>query len=460
MSLGPDTPRRLRLLAGGADDLEDVVCAHLFTDASTSRVFGERPLARATVLVDVGAEDSPAPDLAVLLEATEAGAAIVTERLGLWPMDALVVAPPRTLFRRARELAADTTRAAALAAAARRALESAATLGDMGQRLVALLDAATPVDHRVAVRRPAPALSPAASPPAPRSIATVIRDEARRPDAAMLSGLDQAIRSVKALEARVERLETREEDDVRVVHAGPPADGPVQVSVLVPAHRAARTLTQTLDSVLAAAAEAGAPSLEVIVVDDASPGPDAELAAAWAQAHPELPVTVLRHTRNRGLSAARNTALARAAGACVLPLDADDLLRPHGLPRLLAGLEADPEAVFAYGILERFDATGPTGLVGLYPWAPERLRTGNYIPALALIRREALLALGGYADMVWGYEDWDLWCRVAEAGRHGVWVPQIVARYRTRANSMSANLHLTHVAPLADMLERHPVLLA
>ncbi len=231
------------------------------------------------------------------------------------------------------------------------------------------------------------------------------------------------------------------------------------ISFIVPAHDEEQLIGKTLDAITASARTLAEP-FEVIVVDDASPGPDAELAAAWAQAHPELPVTVLRHARNRGLSAARNTALERAAGACVLPLDADDLLRPQGLQRLLHGLEADPEAVFAYGILERFDPTGPTGLVGLYPWAPERMRTGNYIPALALIRREALLALGGYADMVWGYEDWDLWCRVAEAGRHGVWVPQIVARYRTRANSMSANLHLSHVAPLADMLERHPVLLA
>ncbi len=61
--------------------------------------------------------------------------------------------------------------------------------------------------------------------------------------------------------------------------------------------------------------------------------------------------------------------------------------------------------------------------------------------------------------MDWGFEDWDLWCRVAESGGHGTWVPEIVARYRLRPGSMSAGLQLSRLGPLADMLERHPELL-
>lgn len=461
MTLGEPTPRRLRVIARGADDLDAVRCAHLFPDRSTDAHFGPDPLRSARVLVDVAPDADAAPDLAVLLAAAEAGAAVVTDRLGAWPTlaiaDAVLAAPPETAFRHAAALAADPATASARAAALHAALVDHATLASTGRGLLGLL--ARDPAPLVASPRPA-ALSPHAAPvePAP-PIVEVIRREAAADDAAMRAGLQQALGGLRRVRERLDRLEHGADAATVEIHRSGPARDSVRVSVLIPAHQAHRTLAETLDSVASAAAEAGAQGVEAIVVDDASPGPDAEVAAAWGAAHPDLPLTVVRHAVTRGLSGARNTAAGAAVGELVLALDADDLLRPHGLARLVAALDADRDAAFAYGILERFDASGPTGLVGLYPWAPERMRTGNHIPALALIRRAALLELGGYADMDWGFEDWDLWCRIAESGGHGTWVPEIVARYRQRPGSMSAGLQLSRLGPLADMLERHPALL-
>ena len=66
------------------------------------------------------------------------------------------------------------------------------------------------------------------------------------------------------------------------------------------------------------------------------------------------------------------------------------------------------------------------------------LRITNFIDAMALIRREALLDLGGYWDdpRVVGWEDYDLWCRVGDAGGHGAHVPEILAWYRQTGHSM------------------------
>lgn len=254
---------------------------------------------------------------------------------------------------------------------------------------------------------------------------------------------------------RIEHGGATEATDVLLRATVPPA---VRVSVMIPAFNARRIVVGALESVYAAAHEDDAPIVEIALVDDASPQDDGAAVVDWAAAHPDLPVTVLRHRCNRGLARARNTALGRATGDVVLPLDADNTLRPRGLRRLLDGLDAEPDATFAYGLLQEFDTGGPVGLRGLYPWDPVRLRRGNYIDALSLIRRDVLRNAGGYAtDMPeQGYEDWDLWCRFVEGGAAGVWVPEIVAAYRVRADSMSATLHLSHLEPLADMVVRHP----
>jgi len=328
----------------------------------------------------------------------------------------------------------------------------------MGHALAELLDDV----GRGGVTRPAyrPQLSHDAAPDAKLSVREQLLREQCRPDVTIREGVRAALGELRSLERRLARIEGDAPDETTLLHA-PSTRTPVLVSVLVPAFNARRLLPEALQSVERTAAEPGAPALEVIVVDDGSPQDDGAAAVEWAGAHAELPVTVLRHRYNRGLAAARNTALERARGELVLPLDADNALLPGGLERLLGAMAAEPDAVFAYGLLQEHDALDPVGLRGLYPWDPARLRYGNYIDALALIRRAALQELGGYAvDMPeQGYEDWDLWCRFADSGAAGTWVPQIVAAYRIRPDSMSAALALSHVAPLADMLERHPRLL-
>ena len=95
---------------------------------------------------------------------------------------------------------------------------------------------------------------------------------------------------------------------------------------------------------------------------------------------------------------AATAAIAFARGEHVLVLDSDNELYPHCLERLVAALDADPEAAFAYGILEKFDDNGPRGLIGFLGWDPERLRLHNYIDALALVRRSVLREVDGFTD--------------------------------------------------------------
>jgi hypothetical protein len=140
-----------------------------------------------------------------------------------------------------------------------------------------------------------------------------------------------------------------------------------------------------------------------------------------------------------------------------LPLDADNRLHPNACAHLLAALTSS-RAAFAYPAIQEFGAKN--GIFGNQPYTVLALAKGNYIDAMALVRKSAWAAAGGYENTIWpGFEDFDFWCRLAERGQYGLSVPEILADYRVHASSM---LHTTtdvseHKRELVDdMNRRHP----
>ena len=79
-------------------------------------------------------------------------------------------------------------------------------------------------------------------------------------------------------------------------------------------------------------------------------------------------------------------------------------------------------------------------------WTPEccdlaTLLTENTVLTAALVRREALLAVGGYDSAMpeQGDEDWDLWLTLVECGCTGVIIPEVLFYYRRRERTMSSH---------------------
>ena len=232
-----------------------------------------------------------------------------------------------------------------------------------------------------------------------------------------------------------------------------------RVSVIVSLYNYENQVEAALDS--AAASELRA--LELIVVDDASTDASLERVLKWCERNPSTPTLVVGHRLNQGLPHARNTAVDFARGDLAFILDADNQVYPHALSRLVEELDQHPEAVFAWGMADRFDSDGPIDLLSVGGWEPMRLRHSNYIDAMAMIRVKTLRQLDGYTTDVrlYGWEDYDLWCKVAERGWEGFSVREILGRYRVSAGSMlrsTTNLSMTEA--YVALIERHPQLMA
>ncbi len=189
---------------------------------------------------------------------------------------------------------------------------------------------------------------------------------------------------------------------------------------------------------LASVAASRGCELETLILDDAPDGRSVTAVRGFLDDHPWLPAALLRRPAGRGLADSRNALAARARGEYVFILDADGGIYPSTLERLVNALDADRRATFSYAMVAAFDGDAPVELLSSLPWEPERLKSGNWIDAMALIRRERLLELGGYATdpRLAGWEDFHLWCQCAEAGDHGVLVPQVLGWHRRTPSPM------------------------
>jgi glycosyltransferase involved in cell wall biosynthesis len=214
------------------------------------------------------------------------------------------------------------------------------------------------------------------------------------------------------------------------------------VSVIIPAFDAAATIRQTLNSVLAQTYR----EIEVIVVDDGSS--DATSAIVEEFVTRDARLQLVRQS-NAGVGAARNTAIRKAQGKYIAPLDADDIWFPEKLEKQVARMEqCGNETGLVYCWSKIVDNHG--GLVSDCSQIVQgRLRhalilrnvVGN--GSVPLFRAAALEKVGLYLTQAGqggaqGCEDWDLYLRIAEHFAIRV-VPEYLLAYRWAGSSMSVN---------------------
>ena len=118
----------------------------------------------------------------------------------------------------------------------------------------------------------------------------------------------------------------------------------------MPVYNVEKYLENTLKSVKAQTYT----DFEVIMVNDGSTDSSGEICDKWAENDARFKVV---HTENRGVSAARNTALSLVKGDHIFFMDSDDLILPETLEELLDALVKN-DADFAMGCMYYTDNQG------------------------------------------------------------------------------------------------------
>ena len=128
---------------------------------------------------------------------------------------------------------------------------------------------------------------------------------------------------------------------------------PELVSIVIPCYKGSRFLAETIESCLKQTYR----DIEVIVVDDASPQNDTEIAAACADR--DSRVRVVRRETNGGVSRAYNSGYEVARGEYFTRLSQDDLFREDAIEIMLRHLQAaPPEVGLVYCDMQKVNENG------------------------------------------------------------------------------------------------------
>jgi glycosyltransferase involved in cell wall biosynthesis len=210
----------------------------------------------------------------------------------------------------------------------------------------------------------------------------------------------------------------------------------VRLSVVMPVYNAARYLSASLDSVLAQSFS----DFELLAHDDGSQ--DDSWAILTDYASRDLRVRISQGA-NQGLPRTLNHMIGRASGELIARFDADDLCLPDRFEKQLTRFDRNPDLVVSGGAAQIIDADGRPISVKFLPLTHEEIdgfnlrgQTSFQHPAI-MMRRDAVLAAGGYHPDFHGAEDHDLWLRMAEIGRLEN-LPDVLIRYRIHDDSISS----------------------
>lgn len=211
------------------------------------------------------------------------------------------------------------------------------------------------------------------------------------------------------------------------------------VSVIIPCYNTAPYVAETLTSLF----EQTFTDFEAIVVNDGSP----DTAALREALAPFQERVRYLEQENRGLAGARNAGLAVARGRYVALLDSDDVWEPEYLAVHVAALEEDSTLDVYFCDARYFGETPLAGktcmetmpLKGGITWrrlvAQECYVWGGVTMRMATVQR-----LGGFDESLHSSEDYDLWLRVLRGGGRIAYGRRVLAQYRRRDSSLSANL--------------------
>ena len=145
-----------------------------------------------------------------------------------------------------------------------------------------------------------------------------------------------------------------------------------RVTAIIPAYNAEAYLGQALTSVSRQSYQ----NWEAVVVDDGSTDSTRALVESYAPAFAGR----LRYVyqANKGLPAARNTAMRHAQGEIFALLDADDIWLEHRLETTIAAMDLDPTVGLVHARVARIDGAGNEIVWSNFAAATTKLReTGD-----------------------------------------------------------------------------------
>lgn len=187
------------------------------------------------------------------------------------------------------------------------------------------------------------------------------------------------------------------------------------VSVVLPVYNGAADVERSVQTILSQTFY----NFELIIINDGSSDESAEVLESISD-----PRIRLYHQENMGLAATLNRGISLASGVYIARQDQDDLSHPQRLEKQVAYLGKHPECILLGTAAEIWVGDVPTDRAHDHPvehsvLSFELLFNNPFVHSSVMMRRDALLEIGGYSTDKERQppEDYELWSRMARYGR-------------------------------------------
>ena len=209
----------------------------------------------------------------------------------------------------------------------------------------------------------------------------------------------------------------------------------MKISVIIPCFNDGQFINEAVDSVLST----NYPDIEIIIVNDGST--DDTTLKTLLQLE-KTGIKVLSQTNN-GLAKSRNRGIKECSGQYIIPLDADNKIKPDFIKKSIPVLSSGQWDI-VYGKPVFFGENAQKRMFSPREFDGNLLFYDNYIDACTIFRKSVWEKTGGYDENmpVQGNEDWEFWLNCFLKGFKFKFIDEEIFEYRIRNNSMIAHVTL------------------
>ena len=200
-----------------------------------------------------------------------------------------------------------------------------------------------------------------------------------------------------------------------------------KVSIIMSVFNDERFVAQSIEAVLNNSYK----DFEFIICNDCSTDGSEEIIKHYKDDR----IIFFNNEKNQGLANSLNNCLSRAKGEYIMRIDSDDVCLLDRIEKQVTFLDGNPEIAMCGGFAQVIDnennkvykMTRPTDVK-----VADIFKNNSFIHPSTMIRKSVLDKVGGYVSNkeTRRAEDFDLWCRIYQAGFVGKNIPEILINYR------------------------------